>query len=78
MSSIGEIYNRLGKTFLTLLVGNHWVTGGLRVKRRRIVFLLFLLEGDAILPMIPRADCDTQHQNIVCKFLKSLVRRDKQ
>ena len=30
-SSIGEVCNRLGKTFLTPLVGNHWATGGLRV-----------------------------------------------
>ena len=32
MRSIGEICDRLGKTFLTSLVGSHWVTGGLQVK----------------------------------------------
>ena len=31
MISIGEVYNRLGKTFMTSLVGNHWATGGLQV-----------------------------------------------
>ena len=31
MSSIGEVWDRLGKTFLTSLVRNHWATGGLRV-----------------------------------------------
>ena len=31
MSSIGDVCNRLGKTFLTLIVGNHWATGGLQV-----------------------------------------------
>ena len=27
MSSIGEVCDRLGKTFLTSLVGNHWAAG---------------------------------------------------
>ena len=31
MSSIGEVFNRLGKTFLTSPVRNRWATGGLRV-----------------------------------------------
>ena len=31
MSSIGEVCDMLGKTFLTSLVCNHWATGGLRV-----------------------------------------------
>ena len=31
MNSIGEVFKRLGKTFLMSLVGNHWATGGLRV-----------------------------------------------
>ena len=31
MSSIGEVCDRLNKTFLTSIVGNHWATGGLRV-----------------------------------------------
>ena len=31
MSSIKEVLDRLGKTFLTSFVGNHWATGGLRV-----------------------------------------------
>ena len=31
MSSIREVCDRLGKTFLTSLVGNHWATGGLLV-----------------------------------------------
>ena len=62
MSSIGEVCNMLSKTFLTSLVGNHWATGGLwmnssKVKRAPIIFLLFLLEGNAILPMKAKADC---------------------
>ena len=31
MSSIREVCDRHGKTFLTTLVGNHWATGGLQV-----------------------------------------------
>ena len=31
MSSILNVYNRLGKTFLTSLISNHWATGGLWV-----------------------------------------------
>ena len=65
MSSIGEVCDRLGKTFLTSLVGNHWATGGLlvnssSVKGGLIIFPLFLLEGNAILPMTPKADCELQ------------------
>ena len=63
MSSIGEVCDSLGKTFLTSLVGNHRATGGLRVnsssvKGGLINFPLFLLEGNAVLPMIPKADCE--------------------
>ena len=62
MSSIEEVCDRLSKTFLMSLVGNHWATGGLRVnsssvKGGLIIFSLFLLEGNAILPMTPKADC---------------------
>ena len=62
MSSIGEVCNILGKTFLTSLVGNHWATGRLRlnlssVKGGLIIFPLLLLEGNAILPMTPKAHC---------------------
>ena len=64
LSSIGEVCDRLGKTFLTSLVGNPWATGGLRVKTYAakgglILFPLFLLEGNAILPMTPKTDCET-------------------
>ena len=31
MVSIRKVYDRLGRTFMTSLVGNHWATGGLRV-----------------------------------------------
>ena len=31
MSSIGEVCDMLGKTFLTSLVGNHWATDRLQV-----------------------------------------------
>ena len=62
MSSIGAVCDSLGKTFLTLLLGSLGATGGLwvnssSVKGRLIIFPLFLLEGNAILPMTPKADC---------------------
>ena len=62
LSLIREVCDRLGKMFLASLVGNHWATGGLQVnsssvKGGLIIFPLFLLEENAILPMTPRADC---------------------
>ena len=50
MSSIGAVCDKLGKTFLTSLAGNHLATGELRVnlslvKGGLIIFPLFLLEG---------------------------------
>ena len=50
MSSIGALCDRLGKTFLTFLLGNLWATGGLRVNSSRvkvklIIFPLFLPRG---------------------------------
>ena len=64
MSSIGAVCDSLGKTSLTSLVGNYWATGGHRVnsspvKGEFIIFPLFLLEENAILPMTARADCDS-------------------
>ena len=62
MSSIGALCDRLGKTFLTFLLGNLGATGGLRVnsspvKVKLIIFPLFLPEGNAILPMTAKAVC---------------------
>ena len=62
MSSIVAVCNSLGKTSLTSLVGNYWATDGLwvnssPVKGEFIIFPLFLLEENAILPMTARADC---------------------
>ena len=62
ISSIVEVCNRLGKTFLTSLVGNHWATGGLLVnscleKGGLLIVPFFLLVGNAILPITPEADC---------------------
>ena len=62
MSSIREVCDRLGKTFLKSLVGNHWATRGLlmnssSVKGSIIIFPLFLFKGNAILTMTPKADC---------------------
>ena len=56
MSSFGAVCDSIGKTFLTLLLGNLGATGGLRlnsspVKVKLIIFLLFLPEGNAILSM---------------------------
>ena len=63
MSLIGAFCDSLGKTFLTLLVGNLGATGRLRlnsslVKVELIIFPLFLPEGNAILPMTARAVCE--------------------
>ena len=62
ISSIGKVCNMLGKTFLMSLACNNWATDGLRVnyssvKGGFIFFPLFLLEGNAILPMTLKADC---------------------
>ena len=62
MSSIGTVSDSLGKTFLSLLVDNLGATGGLRlnsspVKVKLIIFPLFLPEGNAILPITPKAVC---------------------
>ena len=62
MSSIGEVCDRLGTTFLMSFVSNHWASGGLRVnsysvKGSLIISPLFLLEGNLILSMTPKADC---------------------
>ena len=63
MSSIGALCDRLGKTFLTFLLGNLGATGGLRVssspvKVKLIIFPLFLPEGNTILPMTAKAVCE--------------------
>ena len=62
MSSIGALGNRLGKTFLTFLLGNLGATGGLwvnssPVKVKLIIFSLFLPERNAILPMTAKEAC---------------------
>ena len=62
MSSIGEVCDRLGKTFLMSLLGNLSATGGLRVnsspvKVKLIIFPLFLPELNAILPMTAKEAC---------------------
>ena len=67
-SSIGEVCDSLGKTFLTSLVGNHRATGGLwvnlpSVKGGLINFPLFLLEGITILPMTSKANCERRQNN---------------
>ena len=65
MSSIGEVCDSLGNTLLLLLINNLEATGGLRVntspvKVKLIVFPLFLLEGNAILPMTAKAACNLE------------------
>ena len=49
---------------LASLAGNHWATSGLRVnssllKGGLIIFPLFLIDGNTILPMTAKADCVT-------------------
>ena len=56
MCSIGAVCNSLGKTFLTLLVGNLGVNS-LPVKVELIIFSLFLPVGNAILPMTAKEVC---------------------
>ena len=63
MSSIGALCDRLGKTFLTFLLGNLGATVGLRVnsspvKVKLIIFPLFLPEENAILPMAAKEGCE--------------------
>ena len=78
MSSIGDVCNSLGKTFLTSLVSYHRATGGLRVnsssvKGGLINFHLFLLEGNEILPMTPKGGCEgnvVQCREIHCSAVK--------
>ena len=62
MCSIGAVCDSLGRKFLLLLVGNLGATGGLRlnsspVKVKLIIFPLFPPEGNAILPITPKALC---------------------
>ena len=57
MSSIGEVCDRLGKTFLTSLVGNLWAIGGLRVNSTPDYNLpLVPLKGNTILPITLKAE----------------------
>ena len=69
MSSIGALCDRLGKTFLTFLLGNLGATVGLwvnssPVKVKLIIFPLFRPEGSAILPMIAKEACAAVGFNI--------------
>ena len=62
MSSIGAVCDSLERTFLSLLVDNLGAIGGLGlnsspVKLKLIIFPLFLPEGNAILPITPKAVC---------------------
>ena len=82
MSSI-EVCNTLGKTFLTSLVDNHWATGkhfvnSSLVKGGLLIFPLFLLVGNAILPIPPEADCSPWEVNwLRLKGLFGLVTQDQ-
>ena len=76
MSSIGAVCDRLGKTFLTLLVANLGTTGGLRVnsspvKVNLIIFPLFLPEGKPILPIPPNSLCVSVSKTKRPDFLES-------
>ena len=58
MSSIGALCDRLGKTFLTFLLGNLEATGGLRVNSSPAYNLSFVpADGSAILPLIAKEAC---------------------
>ena len=65
MSSIKAFCDSLGKTSLTSLVGYYWASDILRVnlfpvKGEFIIFTLFFLEENVILPMTARAECDAE------------------
>ena len=62
MSSIGALCDRLGKKFLTFLLGNLGATSGLwvnssPVKVKLIIFPFFLPEGNTILPITDKEAC---------------------
>ena len=60
MSSIREVCDKLGKTFVTSLVDNHLATGGLRVNWTPDYNLYFVPAcGNTILPITRKADCDS-------------------
>ena len=66
ISSIGAVFDILGNTFLTLLLGNLGATGGLwvnssPVKVKHIIFPLFLPEANIILPMTAQNLLPCQH-----------------
>ena len=74
MSSIGEVCDMLGTVWLSLSGGNHWATGVFQLsstsmKGGLISFPLFLVEGNAILPMTPRAGC------VSCERLPKIMRK---
>ena len=63
MSLIGAAYDSLGKTSLMSLVGDYWATDRLWVKLSPVqgefmIFSLFLLKENPILPRTARADCE--------------------
>ena len=70
-SKIGEFSDRLGTDGLSLYGRNHWATGDLQVNSYSgegglISFPFFLVEGNAILPMTPRAGCAVYCHYYLC------------
>ena len=64
MSSFGAVCESFRKTFLSLLVDNLGASGGLclnssPVNVKLIIFPLFLPKGNAILPITPKAVCES-------------------
>ena len=80
MSSIGALCDRLGKTFLTFLLGNLGATGGLRVNSSPAYNLSFVLaDGSAILPMIAKEACGIyldicSVHNMASEYIRIFVR----
>ena len=64
-NSNGAVCDSLGKTSLTSLAGNYWAT-------EFLIFPLFLLKENAILPMTARADCACNTSFYVAKLLRNL------
>ena len=77
ISSIGEVCDSVRMDLLSSSGGDHWATGGLRVnstsvKGGLIRFPLFMLDGNAILPMTPKAGCALQTSTIFLNWSQDL------
>ena len=74
MSSIGALCDRLGKTFLTFLLGNLGATGGLRVNSSPAYNLSFVpADESAILPMTAKEACARPRDRFGLAAIKEIL-----